>query len=334
MEGSLPVCTLVVNPTAGRGRAGRVLPQVITVLAEALPGHQLDVQQTTSYEHARRLCQEAVSRAAPTSSAGSSPSAAGSTLSTAGSESSHGPVLVVMGGDGMLHLGVDACAGTDVRLGLLPAGTGNDMCRGFGLDVHGPLPAVRGLAAGRVRRFDALRVGGDLDGGRSGAWVGSVVATGFDARVNRRANEMARPRGSLRYAVAALAELATFRPLRYSLALDGRHRELSAMFVAVGNGGYFGGGMNICPDADPADGLLDVTIVHPVRRATLLALLPLMFSGAFVAHPCVERTTAHRVDLDGAGADGRGLFAMGDGELLGPTPVRLEAVPGALTVLG
>lgn len=305
----LPVATLVVNPSAGKGRAGRRLPEVLGVLAPALPGHRIAVHETSDYPEARRVCADAVA---------SSRAAAG-----------RADCLLVMGGDGMMHLGVNACAGTDVPLGLLPAGTGNDMCRGYGLDARGPVPAARAVDPDRTVRVDALRVTGALEDGSTQAWVGSVLASGFDARVNRRANAMSRPKGPLRYAVAALAELATFTPLRYRISLDGRPRELDAMLVAVGNGGYFGGGMNICPDADPRDGLLDVTVVHPVSRPTLLAMLPRMFDGSFVRHPAIERTRASRVEVLG-----EDLVAMGDGEQLGPTPLAVESVPGALTLLG
>ena len=72
-----------------------------------------------------------------------------------------------------------------------------------------------------------------------------------------------------------------FSPLAYRLTLDGEVREQRAMLVAVGNTGSYGGGMRICPQADPFDGWLDVTIIHPVGRVTLLRLLPEMFSGRF-----------------------------------------------------
>uniref|UniRef100_UPI0013004319 diacylglycerol/lipid kinase family protein n=1 Tax=Desertihabitans aurantiacus TaxID=2282477 RepID=UPI0013004319 len=242
--------------------------------------------------------------------------------------------LVVMGGDGMMHLGLNACAGTDVALGMVPAGTGNDLVRGLGLSARGPRDGIATVATGRTRQVDLIRVrGAEADGGDAeDVWVGSVVAAGFDAAVNRRANAMRWPRGSLRYATAALAELAGFAPVEYELVLDGEPRRLPAMLVAVGNGGYYGGGINICPDADPADGLLDITIVHPVSRPHLLAMLPLMYSRAFTRHPAVEQTRARRVELRHRDAAGDPLPVMGDGEPVGSSPVVLEATPRALTV--
>jgi diacylglycerol kinase (ATP) len=154
-----------------------------------------------------------------------------------------------------------------------------------------------------------------------------VLATGFDALVNARANRMRRPRGAARYTIAALAELRTFRPLPYSLVIDGVPRDLDAMLVAVGNTSTYGGGLRICPAADPYDGWLDVTVIHPVGRAKLLQLLPQMRTGRFASDPCVEQLRARTVQVSrGAG------IAYGDGEELGSTPVRIESVPGAIRV--
>lgn len=314
MSRKQPVCTLVVNPSAGKGRARRRLPEVLTALAAQLRHHRVDVRETEDYDRARLACADAVTGARDSGRVGPEPDA---------------DCLLVMGGDGMMHLGVNATAGTDVPLGLVPAGTGNDMCRGLGIHARGAVGAIGLVHPDRIRPVDALRVTGTGPSGAGHTWVGSVVATGFDARVNRRANAMTHPKGSLRYAVAAVAELATFAPLSYRLRIDGRPRELPAMLVAVANGGYFGGGMKIAPTADPSDGLLDLTIVHPVRRATLLTLLPLMFNGAFVAHPAVERIRARRVEVLGDDLSG-----MGDGEPLGPVPLDVEVVPDALRVFG
>jgi diacylglycerol kinase (ATP) len=157
--------------------------------------------------------------------------------------------------------------------------------------------------------------------------VGAVLATGFDALVNRRANQMPWPRGSTRYAVAVMAELRVFSPLHYRLTLDGEVREQEAMLVAVGNTRSYGGGMLICPNADPYDGLLDVTIIHPVSRLRLLRLFPEMYSGKFVRDPSVEQLRVSEVMIEGPG-----LVGFGDGEMLGAAPLRVCSVPRAVPV--
>jgi diacylglycerol kinase (ATP) len=303
-----PTLTLVVNPAAGRGRARRLLPLLTAGLVAGLPDANLHVHQTTSFSDARLRCIEAVERARPAV------------------EGHRRDALIVMGGDGMMHLGLNAAAGTGVPLGLVAAGRGNDFCRGIG--VPNDLPgAIRTIVAGHTLRMDLLEATGRLSDGAERRWVGSIVSTGFDARVNYRTNHLRWNFGQLSYTWSALAELSRFEPLPYRLVIDGEPREQTAMFVAVGNAGVFGGGMRACPDADVADGLLDVTVINPVSRFTLLRLLPRMFDGGFVHDPAVERLRAREVLVDGDG-----LFGMADGEELGAVPLRLRAVPDMLSV--
>ena len=114
--------------------------------------------------------------------------------------------------------------GSRTTLGLIPAGTGNDLCRGIGLDPQNAVAAAV-IAAGYRPFIDLAQVGD--------TFVGAVLATGFDALVNRRANQVPWPKGSTRYALATMAELRVFSPLQYRLSLDGEVRELQAMLVAV-----------------------------------------------------------------------------------------------------
>ena len=184
--------------------------------------------------------------------------------------------------------------------------------------------AVSAIVGGRSRTIDLTRISNQAFPFR---YVGAVVSTGYDARVNRATNHIRLRLGALSYGYIAMRELASFSPLSYNLVIDGEARQQEAMLVAVANSGLFGGGMRIAPGADPADGLLDVTIVGPVSRTTLLRLLPSMYSGQFVKHPCVEQLRAQRVEI--AGED---LFVMGDGEELGDVPVIAECAPGVLRI--
>jgi diacylglycerol kinase (ATP) len=289
---------LVVNPSSGKGRALEMLPQVAGALRDG--GHDLQILLSRDFDEAESMTAQAVADGVD--------------------------VLAVMGGDGMMHLGVNTVAtahnSEDRRttLGLIPAGTGNDLCRGIGLNPDDPTAAAAVIAAGHARLVDVMRIGA--------RYVGGVLATGFDALVNRRANEMTWPRGSSRYTLATLAELRVFSPLRYRLVLDGRVREQEAMLVAVGNTVSYGGGMRICPQADPFDGQLDVTIIHPVGRLKLLRLLPEMFSGKFARDPCVEQLRVSEVTVEGMG-----LVGFGDGELIAAAPLTACVEPSAIPVL-
>lgn len=300
--------SLVVNPSAGGGRAGRLLPRVTSALLTGMPGVSLRVFQTSTWAEARLRCIEIVQRAEEARPGGGTDS------------------LLVMGGDGMMHLGLNAAARTGVPLGLIPAGRGNDFCRGVGVPTQ-PIGAVEAVVGGHTKRIDLMSATGALLDGAEHRWVGSIVSTGFDGRVNYRTNHSKVRLGSLTYGFSALVELSSFEPLHYRLVIDGVVREQSAMFIAVGNAGWFGGGMHGCPRASVTDGKLDLTVVNPVSRATLLRLLPTMYTGGFVSDPAVELLQATEVVVEG-----EGLYAMADGEELGSVPVTLRAVPEALTI--
>lgn len=288
---------LVVNPASGHGRARRLTPLIERRLADA--GIAFTTRLSTSYEDALALCEGAVVSGAD--------------------------ALLVVGGDGMAHLGLNACALTDVPLGVVPAGTGNDFARSVGSGLKWDA-AVDAVIAGRTRTIDLAEIRGNLTYGDL-AYVGCVVSTGFDERVNFRANASPIDLGAPSYLWAVLAELRDFRPLRYRLVLDGEERELDSMLVAVANAGYFGGGIAICPDYDLADGLLDVAIVHPVPRMVLLTMFPRLASGKPFEHPAIERLRVREIIVDGPG-----LRGMADGEHLGTPPLACRAVPGALTI--
>ncbi|MDR0990907.1 MAG: diacylglycerol kinase family lipid kinase [Propionibacteriaceae bacterium] len=299
--------TLVVNPSAGRGKAGRVLPRVMQELFKGLPEGTVKVIRARSQSHAEEACRTAVEAAA------SQPA-------------ERRDALVVMGGDGMMHLGLNAAAQTGVPLGAIPAGTGNDFCRGVGLPLN-PVAAARVIAGGHTKAIDLSSVTGRLARDQTHEWVGCVVSTGYDARVSRRGNAMPQFWGSLAYALAALRELKGFKPLPYRLVIDGQERQLKAMFIAIANVPYFGGGMKIAPHGRPTDGRLDLMICHPVSRLTLIRLLPTMFTGRFVKDPACEFLEATEVVVDGDG-----LYGMADGEALGQVPLLIKVVPGALTL--
>jgi diacylglycerol kinase (ATP) len=232
--------------------------------------------------------------------------------------------LVAVGGDGMANLALQAVAGTRTPLGLVAVGTGNDFARALGVPVRDPAAAGRLIA--EALKGDRLR---DVDLGRvNGSWFGTVLASGFDSRVNDRGNRMRLPVGRFRYDLAMLAELAAFRPVPYRLTLDdGATREIDATLVAVGNGSSYGGGMRICPGADLGDGLFDITVVGDCSRTTLLKVFPEVYRGTHVDHPVVSTYRASRVELVAEGVTG-----YADGEPLGPLPLTAECIPAAVRV--
>lgn len=290
--------TLFVNPAAGRGRGAHAARPAASALRAA--GYTVRTVLGVDAEDA---------------------------LVRAGAAVADGTgALIAVGGDGLAHLALQAVAGTRTPLGLVAAGTGNDFARALGLPVRDPAAAARlvadALKGARIRDIDLGRVGD--------RWFGTVLASGFDSRVNDRGNRMRWPVGRARYDLAMLAELAAFRPFPYRITLDdGAVREVEATLVAVGNGSSYGGGMRICPGADLTDGLFDVTIVGDCRRRTLLRVFPKVYRGTHIGHPKVTVLRAAKVEIAAAGVSG-----YADGERLGELPLTARCVPGAVRLIG
>ncbi|MER5361809.1 diacylglycerol kinase [Streptomyces sp. NPDC002785] len=289
--------TLFVNPTAGRGRGAHAAQPAASALRDA--GFSVRTVLGTDADDALRRAREAV---------------AGGT-----------GALIAVGGDGMMSLALQAVAGTLTPLGVVAVGTGNDFARALGMPIRDPAAAGRlaaeALKGGTVREIDLGRVGE--------RWFGSVLASGFDSRVNDRGNRMRWVGGRFKYDLAILAELAAFKPIPYRIGLDGGPvREIEATLIAVGNGSTYGGGMRICADAVMDDGLFDVTVVGDCSRTTLLKVFPRVYKGTHLSHP---KVTVHRVSsIELAAA---GVTAYADGEQLGALPLTATCVPGAVRVL-
>ncbi|PZU47813.1 MAG: diacylglycerol kinase [Microbacterium sp.] len=237
--------------------------------------------------------------------------------------------IVVAGGDGTVGLALQELAGGDVPLGIIPSGTGNDLATSLGLhdlDVGAAADAVIG---GRTRTIDLARVTRP-DG--TSTLFGTVLASGFDSKVNDRANRMRWPRGAARYNIAILVEFLRLRGIPFDVELtldDGTTRRVTGDLVmaTVGNGRTYGGGIPICPDARLDDGLLDAVLVRPAGRLRLLRLLPRVYRGTHTSVPEVSTYRVRAVRLASPG-----VTAYADGDPLGLLPLSVEVVPAALRV--
>jgi diacylglycerol kinase (ATP) len=292
VAGNAREIALLTNPTAGKGKGARARGAVVARLRDS--GLVVRNVAGRDADEALDLARQCVAD---------------------GVES-----LVVCGGDGMVHLGAQAVAGTGTTLGIIPTGTGNDVARYLDLPRRDPLAAADRVIAGRTRTVDLARSGS--------RYFVTVLAAGFDAVVNERANRMAWPKGQMRYNLATVAELRTFAPLPYTLDLDGEIRRLDAMLVAVGNGPSFGGGLRITEGALLDDGLLDVVIIKPMTKPGLIRTYPKLFKGTHVTVPQYEHHRVRRVTVAAPG-----IVSYADGERFGALPLSVECAPGALTVL-
>jgi YegS/Rv2252/BmrU family lipid kinase len=287
---------VLVSPTAGRGRPRVLTQDVLAAFRSAgLSPHLLPA---TTGADAERQAAEAVAGGAS--------------------------AVVAVGGDGTVHAAVQAVAGTSAALAVVPAGTGNDLVRALGIPtdaLSAARAAAEDLASGASRTIDAGRT--------ADRWWATVLCCGFDSAVSDRANRLRWPKGRRRYDIAVLAELARLRPVELTMVLDGEAQTLPVTMVAVGNTPWYGGGMKVCPGADPTDGVFDVTVVGATTRLELMRTKPKLAAGTHIEHAMVTVRRAARVELSSPG-----VTTYADGEPVAPLPAVAECVPGALTVVG
>ena len=248
---------LIVNPSAGGGRAARLLPDVEAALRSH--GIAFRVDRTRSMEHARELAREARDA---------------------------GEVAAAMGGDGLAGAVAGELCGSECVMAVVPGGRGNDLARKLGIG-HDPVAAVDLIAAGRERRIDVAEAGGRV-------YVG-ILSAGFDSDVNEIANATRLKLGTLVYLYGALRALARWKPARWHVTVDGTEHEFVGYAVAVANSGVFGGGMWLVPDAEIDDGLLDVAFTTERPKLSYLRGLGQVFKGAHVDGPGFELTQGREI---------------------------------------
>jgi len=229
--------------------------------------------------------------------------------------------VIAVGGDGVVHHVAQALAETEVVLGVVAHGTGNDFARALGL-LEGDLAQHVAAALAEPSPVDAIRT--------THGWVCTVATLGFSGDVTDRANALRWPRGGSRYSLATLMQLPRLRTIPVSVTVDGDEFADATTLLSVGNTAYFGGGMRICPNASAIDGVLDVVNIGAVPRHRFVRVFPTVFSGRHVDRDEVECTTGESVVIGGSTE----IDLWADGELLGPLPVTLEVVPQALRVAG
>jgi len=302
MAGSLQADTLVVavNPTSGKGQAKAVGDQVVDAFRAR--GFPVD---SVSEDSEASLSLALVSRLQKPHRA-----------------------LITVGGDGIVHLALQVLADhPETPLGVIPAGTGNDVARALGMTGGSPVDAVSLIVDALESSPRRIDVGEAVHGGVATRFA-AVYSAGFDALVNERANRLRFPTGTSRYTVAMLLELTTLTPRHYRLNIDGEVSEVEALLVAVANTESFGGGMRVVPDTAIDDGLLQVFTLAPLSRFDFVRLYPRVFSGRHVSHPSVSISPARRVSIDSVD-----IVGYADGERMGPLPVEIRVLPEALLVL-
>jgi YegS/Rv2252/BmrU family lipid kinase len=281
---------LLVNPTSGAGRALKVLPRVEAALdAGRVP---FRVVRTKSLDHG-------VDKALTAIGAGELP--------------------VVISGDGLVGAVGGAIAGSEIPLGIVPVGRGNDLARVLGIPTE-PEEAIAVVLAGHTRTIDI--------GEANGKPFLGIASVGFDSDANRIANE-SRLGGNLVYAWAALRALIAWKPARFTIAIGDQRTRVEGYSVVVANNKAYGGGMYIAPDAQIDDGEFDVVTIARVGKMRFLGNLPKVFKGSHVGNDEVQVVRAARLSVSAS----RPFAVYADGEHLTDLPADLRVIPSALRVL-
>lgn len=295
MSGAAPV-VVVANPTAGGGKAGKLIGRADAALRELRVEHEIRVTESPAE-------MEATARAVAGDGA---------------------RIVAVLGGDGTISWAANGLVGGDAAMAVLPAGTGDDFAKSLGAGRFDT--AVRLLANPKMRRIDVVQV----TAGVTRRFFVNIAGAGFDSEVTETANAMSsRLGGTGTYIAALIKTLSRFMPAHYELDADGVRLSLDAMLTVVGSGVSYGGGMKVLPDALLDDGYLDVCVVEALSKGAFLRAFPRVFAGAHTSHPKVRMLRARRVSLEA----NRKMQVYADGELVGPLPAVFEIQPGALMVV-
>lgn len=288
----------MVNPTAGRGKAARLAPEVDRILGEMGLTHRILMSAGPGEP------EELARRAA-----------------LSGSD-----VVVALGGDGLVGMVANGLIGTGCTLAVVPGGNGNDFARTLGLDRKRPLTSLGSLVDPGLVEVDAVLV---TTATVTRHYVG-VAGVGFDSDVNETANRMdTRLTGTAKYVAALFRTLRSFEPADFEIVADSRSHLIRAMMIAVGNGKSYGGGMHVCPGAELSDGSVEICVVGAMGKPRFLMNFPKVFRGAHTTHPKVTMLRGSSIRLS---AD-REIQVYGDGEHIGALPASFQVIPKALRVV-
>lgn len=282
----------LVNPMAGRG-AARKLWQRLERIIPRTP--VMDVVVPADCAATRRYAAQAVK---------------------AGVER-----IVVVGGDGTLAAVAGELALTDTSLGVIPAGTGNDLVRNCGLPRKPE--AALAVALGKETRHIDL----GLVNGRQ--YFVNAAGVGFDAEVAAAAGAYpAGLGGTLPYLLGAVRTMAWHKPVEVELSVDDQRFSGPVALVVTANGRFYGGGMKVAPQAHQDDGKLDVCIAGSLGRMEILSLLGQVYTGAHARHPKVRMFRGTHIRLKVPGTTRMHL----DGEPGHCEELSLQTQPRALSV--
>ncbi len=293
----MPKTVVIRNEKSGRSRLAQTWPQIRSDLTSRIGN--FDYWPTTHPGHATELAISAV---------------------TQGYER-----VIAVGGDGTITQTANGIIDHDIIFGIIPSGTGNDLCRtlGFGASTEKAIDAIQ---VGKTLQMDI----GHWHTDQSEGYFLNIAGMGFDAAVADRINQGFRSlRGTAAYLAAVVTTLVRYKPTELRITIDGEILEEDIMLTAIANARSYGGGMKVAPTASVSDGLLDVILVKKLPKHDFLRSFPRVFKGSHLGHPAVDHYRARSVRLEPR----RDSPFLIDGELTPCRWVEIEVVPAALKII-
>lgn len=314
---------VVTNPAANRGHGRKVGLAVIDTLIGLETSHGIAIQDLTG-------------------------TSAEDSLNRVRTSPLKLDALVVVGGDGMVSLGINAAMELGIPMGLVASGSGNDFARGLDLPVNRIETSVNGIIAALTTRttvsVDLGHVISPEDKGkRVNRYYAGQLSCGVDAQINQDANVSHLPGGKLRYMVAAVNDISHLKQYGYSINFietnaDGSEEhqgfDFDSPLLSVANSRFIGGGIELSPKSDVRDGLLDLIWTRWKPNAQQgLNLLRLAYRGEHLSSPVLGNELVTSVLIEESGTGDKPPVPMADGEKVGHLPLRVRVVPGALKML-
>ena len=291
----------LVNPAAANGSTGRRWPEIAHRAAAA--GLEGDALISERRGQLGELARDAAARGAR--------------------------LLVVVGGDGSINEVANGLVDLDdpPAVALLPRGTGGDFVRSFGIPATSSRASTSRSTARSGRSTSAASRYRSWDGHEASAVFANVASAGMSGAIAQRANDTSKALGAkASYLWATFAVFAGWSAVETRLTVDGETRSGRMFDVVVANGRYFGGGMKMCPEAEPDDGLFDVVAIGDVTKRDLVMTMPKIYRGTHLPHPRAEAFRGRVVTVE----TDEPVPVELDGEQPGTTPARFEVLPGAL----
>jgi YegS/Rv2252/BmrU family lipid kinase len=230
--------------------------------------------------------------------------------------------IVAVGGDGTVIELLNGIVGTDTKLGIIPAGTGNDFVRSIGIK-YDFLEALDVVINGNYNLIDVGEV--------NDKYFLNVVSFGIDGEVVKTMEKIKNVvTGPAAYYVSSIKAIATYKPVKISITIDGIEYNRKAYLVAIGNGKYFGGGMKITPSANVSSGDFEICLINNLPRINLMRLLSKASTGKHIDQKGVEIFRGKEITIR---AITDHIAVNADGNLIGPAPAKIIISKNKLKIL-